>query len=127
MLKRVIRWLLCNLRVIRKPRFVLLLLRSQPKSQQIGEGDLVIVGESDFPKWACFKCPGGCGEKIMLTLSKRRMPHWQVSQDWLGRPTISPSIWQQNECGCHFWINTGGVEWCDEFGRFASDHETQDS
>jgi hypothetical protein len=113
MLINILRWLLCKVGAIRKPRFVLRHRPTQPKSQELAPDELVIVGERDFAKWACFKCPGGCGEKIMLALSKSRTPHWQVTPDWLGRPTISPSICQQNECGCHFWVKTGWVEWCD--------------
>lgn len=112
MIKRTVRWILRTLGIIPKPRFIVRHLVSHPKIHEIAEHEIVIVGDARLQKWACFKCPGGCGAKIMLSLSKSRRPCWKITQDWIDRPTISPSVWQQNECKCHFWIRDGGVKWC---------------
>ena len=40
-----------------------------------------------------------------------------VGLDWLGRPSLSPSVRQLNECRCHFWITRGMVRWCADSHR----------
>jgi hypothetical protein len=80
-------------------------------------GEFLVVRDGDLEKWGCLRCPGGCGEKIMLSMSPRRKPRWMVQFDWRGRPTVSPSVWQTNSCQCHFWIRSGQVDWCDDSGH----------
>jgi len=87
-----------------------------PVPEQLGSKNLVVVRDDDQEKWVCFRCPGGCGEKIMLNLSASRLPRWKVEVDWLGRPTVSPSVRQVNACGCHFRIRKGSVYWCRDSG-----------
>ncbi|MCW3783225.1 DUF6527 family protein [Defluviimonas salinarum] len=79
----------------------------------------MIVVRDGVDKWACFLCPGGCGEVLKLSLSRNRRPRWKVNIDWLARPTAAPSVRQLNECRCHFWIRKGRVEWCRDSGRKA--------
>ena len=74
------------------------------------------VVDGGVEKWACMKCPGGCGVVIPLSLNPKRRPRWSIGTDWLRRPSVSPSVHQQNECGCHFWIRKGRIDWC-EGGR----------
>ena len=50
----------------------------------------------------------------MLGLSTQLNPHWKAQHDWLGRLTLHPSVWQQNQCGCHFWIRVGQIHWCED-------------
>jgi hypothetical protein len=83
-----------------------------PTETEIRSGELVVVESDSFRKWACLKCPGGCGVKISLSLNPNRRPRWRVASDWFGRPSIEPSVHQMNDCGCHFWIRRGVVEWC---------------
>lgn len=73
---------------------------------------LTLVQSGNVKKWACFKCPGGCGEVINLSLNPKQRPRWQISEDFWLRPTIHPSVHQKNKCGCHFWIKSGKVHWC---------------
>jgi len=73
---------------------------------------LVLIESGEVKKWACLTCPGGCGEIISLCLNPNQRPRWTVSVDFWQRPTIQPSVHQQNECGCHFWIKNGQVHWC---------------
>ncbi|WP_333722496.1 DUF6527 family protein [Agrobacterium tumefaciens] len=49
---------------------------------------------------------------IALSLNPSRRPKWQVTLDFWSRPTIKPSVHQLNECGCHFWITNGTIDWC---------------
>lgn len=83
-----------------------------PEDMEIKSGELVMVENDGFRKWACLKCPGGCGAKISLSLSPKRRPRWRVAADWFGRPSIEPSVHQMNGCHCHFWVRRGVVEWC---------------
>ncbi len=83
-----------------------------PADMEIKSGELVVVESEGFRKWACLKCPGGCGTKISLSLNPKRRPRWHVAVDWFVRPSISPSVHQINDCRCHFWVRRGRVEWC---------------
>lgn len=87
-----------------------------PAAAEISDGELVHVIDGGLEKWACLRCPGGCGAVIPLSLNQKRRPAWSVATDWFGRPTIEPSVHQRNECGCHFWVTKGSVVWC-EGGR----------
>lgn len=83
-----------------------------PADDEIAPGELLVVETEGIRKWACLKCPGGCGMKIALSLNPNRRPRWEVARDWFGRPSITPSVHQLNACGCHFWIRQGRVDWC---------------
>ena len=87
-----------------------------PAPGSVADGDLVIVVDGGRHKWACVRCPGGCGAVIPLSLNPKRRPRWSVRLDWLRRPTVKPSVHQTNGCACHFWITGGRVHWC-EAGR----------
>lgn len=93
-----------------------------PATTEVGNGDLVHVVDGGLEKWACLRCPGGCGVVIPLSLNHRRRPAWSVAVDWFGRPTIKPSVHQRNECGCHFWITKGSVAWCEGGKPDLGDH-----
>lgn len=85
---------------------------THPDPASVGAGDLVVVRDGEHLKWACMRCPGGCGADIKLSLNPLRRPRWTVVRDWLGRPSVSPSVHRRDGCGCHFWIRRGRVEWC---------------
>ncbi|HAV45404.1 MAG: hypothetical protein CME74_09110 [Halomonas sp.] len=82
-----------------------------PREQRAAE-NFVLVCDSGISKWASFRCPGGCGERIDLSLNPHLRPNWKVTLDWWRRPTVVPSVHQRNNCGCHFWIRKGKVDWC---------------
>lgn len=105
------------LRIIRKPDFVARIVPTHPVPEATKVGQVLIVSALNYKKWACFQCPEGCGEIIQLSLSQLRRPRWIVSIDWLGRPTINPSIRQLDGCRCHFWVRQGTVEWCSDSGK----------
>lgn len=119
MLVDVLRKSLELLRLIPRNELVARVTRMHPRPEQIVPGGMIIVRDG-IDKWACFMCPGGCGETIKLSLSQKGRPRWTAAADWLRRPTVSPSIRQLNECGCHFWIRQGRVDWCRDSGRKAS-------
>lgn len=102
------------LRRLRLLRFDFLVTRasSLPDKSTMAHGKLTLVESGDVKKWACLKCPGGCGQVISLSLNPNRRPRWRVSEDFWSRPTVHPSVHQKNECGCHFWIRQGRIQWC---------------
>jgi hypothetical protein len=83
-----------------------------PDLAAIRGDELVIVEDAGILKWACLRCPGGCGTSISLSLNQQRRPRWHVRIDFWRRPTVGPSVHQKNDCGCHFWIKGGLIEWC---------------
>ena len=83
-----------------------------PEKDSLGAGELVVVRDGGVEKWACLKCPGGCGATISLSLNPQRRPRWSVFLDIWRRPTMQPSVHQTNQCGCHFWIRKGLIDWC---------------
>lgn len=109
---RFARGLLLRAGWLKPPIFISEIVSKHPTPEVLDEGKIFIVQNGHLKKWACFRCPGGCGLKIMLSLSPNRSPKWKVRTDWLERPSIKPSIRQLNDCGCHFWIQRGRVEWC---------------
>lgn len=117
MFAKYVRFILIKTGFIKKPDFMLSVLNEHPSPENIDAGHLYLVKGGGIDKWACFKCPGNCGETIKLSLSQNRRPSWVVLLDWLRRPTIKPSVRQMNECRCHFWLTKGSVEWCSDTGR----------
>jgi hypothetical protein len=117
MWRDLLRQLLVNIGIIRRPDLVGRVMDRHPTPDELPPGVLVVVKDGEHLKWACFRCPGGCGEKLQLSLNPRRRPRWTVGLDWLRRPNVTPSVHQLNTCRCHFWIKRGGVEWCADSGR----------
>jgi Family of unknown function (DUF6527) len=108
------RQLLVWMRRIRQPDFVVKRVAVHPAPEEIKLGVMVIVGDRHLQKWACFQCPGMCGEVIKISLNSKQRPCWKVNTDRLNRPTVAPSVRQLNTCSCHFWIREGNVQWCDD-------------
>lgn len=116
-----VRRVLVLLRLIEAPKYRVEYWDRQPKPEQLVDGLIVVVQGETHPKWACLRCPGGCGNRLQLSLNRRRRPRWTVSRDWLSRPSIDPSILQRGACGAHFWITGGMVRWCDDSLRRLGD------
>lgn len=113
----ILRKMLVWRRYIRRPDFSAQTVLTHPTPEEIKSGQIIVVGDVQYQKWACFRCPGGCGESILLSLNQKRHPSWKITIDWLGRPTLYPSIRQLNDCQCHFWIRQGMIEWCADSGK----------
>ena len=116
-MKWLIRQLLIWLRVVERPDMIGRVLARHPTPDELVRGALVVVRDGAISKWVCFRCPCGCGERIMLSLAPQRRPHWTVGLDWLGRPTLSPSVDQATVCRSHYWIKRGRIEWCIGVGK----------
>jgi hypothetical protein len=121
-MRDLIRFILIKCGLIEKPMFVARVQRDHPSPNELRPGCMTVVRDGKVDKWICFRCPGGCGEKIMLNMSAKRSPRWRVLVDWIRRPTVEPSVLQANECRCHFWVRNGKVEWCPDSGRTNQAH-----
>jgi hypothetical protein len=113
----MLRFLLVWLGIIRKPDFLARFVSDHPDPESIEKGLIYIVGGKGYQKWACFRCPADVDEIIQLSLMQNRRPRWQVAVDFLGRPSIHPSVWQQDGSYAHFWVKQGGVIWCPGSGE----------
>lgn len=92
--------------------FAVRIVEQHPGREPIERTEFLLVRDGKVDKWACFDCPGGCGERISLSLNPSRHPAWRLRQDWIGRPTLEPSVHQRNACACHFWVRAGRIVWC---------------
>lgn len=117
MIKAAIRYIFEKLGITYKSALITEIRNEHPAPEEICDGHLYLVKGGKMDKWACFRCPGGCGEIIKLSLSTSRKPRWAVSSDWLQRPTVTPSVRQLNQCQCHFWIKQGQIDWCLDSGK----------
>ena len=104
------------------------LVRNQvvfPEPATLCLDEVVVVCDAGVLKWACLRCPGGCGADIALSLNQSRRPRWRISYDFWKRPTVEPSVHQKNSCGCHFFLRRGRIDWC-QGGRPASRNEPRE-
>ena len=100
-----------------RPEYRVKLVGDHPAAQDIEPGVMYVVGGKGYQKWAYFKCPSGDGEITQLCLQQNRRPHWNVTSDFFGRPTVHPSVRQMEGSYAHYWIKRGNVEWCADTGR----------
>lgn len=107
-----LRVLLVWLRIVPTPTFSVRFVSSHPSENAVKNGQVWIVQDGKLLKWCRLRCPCGCDEIILLSLSSSRGPRWQVSVDWLGRPSLSPSVRKLDGCESHFWVRGGRVDWC---------------
>lgn len=94
----------------------LTVLEKTPPNNSIREKDFVVVVYQKRPYWALFRCPCGCGSVISLSLQKIHNPRWGITITGAGRPTLQPSVWRNNGCRSHFWIEDGYIHWCNNSG-----------
>ena len=99
------------------PDFLSQIVPDHPSRDALPKNYVLVVGGPSYKKWAYLKCPCGCGDFVMLSISKKTRPSWSVSLDFFNRPTIYPSILQTSGCMSHFWIKKGVVKWCKDTGK----------
>lgn len=125
MIRDCVREALVLFGLIKRPEMTVRIVDRHPSPKELVASVLIVVEGGGKQKWACFQCPGGCGNRFQLSLNPLQRPHWMVESDWLGRPTIAPSIHQKNSCRAHFWIKAGEVEWCPDSGHRSKQAETE--
>ncbi|MQW85995.1 DUF6527 family protein [Sinorhizobium saheli] len=97
--------------VVSKPDFGLVTVDDNPEASAMAKDILYMVTSEQWPKWADFKCPCGCGDVISISIAQGRQS-WNLTCDVLGRPTLHPSVWRKAACKSHFWLKHGKVIWC---------------
>ena len=113
----ILRALLIWFGLIRKPDFLMVVVPDHPSPAQIAAGVIYVVGGPGYQKWAFLRCPTGNGDIIQLSLQPKHRPRWEIARDFLGRPTVYPSVRQTEGSYAHFWIRSGAVQWCEDTGR----------
>lgn len=74
----------------------------------------LILARDEGEDWSVgMRCPCGCGERLEMMLLKNVRPHWQISINERGHPSLHPSVWLAEGCRSHFWLRNGKVVWCD--------------
>lgn len=116
MMLALARRLLVACRVVPRPEVVGEIVGDFPAPTDLRPGTMQVVVDGGRAKWACTPCPCGCGERLQLSLNPTRRPRWTVTLDWLGRPTVHPSVCQRSGCLSHFWVRAGRIDWCSDTG-----------
>ena len=78
---------------------------------RLGAGILYVTTGSAGPAFGSMLCPCGCRDALQLRFLPGRHPTWSLSGDQQN-PTIKPSIWRTKNCGSHFYLTSGRVNWC---------------
>jgi hypothetical protein len=76
-------------------------------------GAVVLAREDNDDLCVGMRCPCGCGDKLELMLLREVKPHWTLTRDTQGLPTLHPSVWRRTGCKAHFWMRSGKVVWCE--------------
>lgn len=109
--------ILARIGAIPQSDFRIQIINDHPAPESITPGCIYVVESKGFRKWAYLRCPSLPAEIIQLSLMPSRRPNWTITADWLGRPTLYPSIRQLEGSYAHFWIRTGRVDWCLDSGQ----------
>lgn len=116
-IKALMRAFLIWLGIIPRPDILVRIISDHPVPESIEPGWIYVVGGPGYKKWAYFRCPADTKEIIQLSLMQNRRPRWDVTIDFLNRPTVHPSVRQLDGSYAHFWIKKGCVEWCQDAGK----------
>jgi hypothetical protein len=116
MWRDILRRLLVRTGFIEQPKFTVRYVERHPTPDQVPIGEILVVRGVTHAKWACFRCPGECGNRFQLSLNPLQRPRWTISTDWLNRPSIEPSVLQVMGCQAHFWVRGGHLYWCEDSG-----------
>ena len=71
-----------------------------------------IVRDDGYDEQVALLCPCGCGRVLQMNLLPDERPCWSVIQNADGTVTLSPSVWRTKDCGSHFWLRNGRIQWC---------------
>jgi hypothetical protein len=70
------------------------------------------VGDEGQYWLAALTCPCGCGDTIQLSMMQGRRPRWNLVEQNLRFPTLTPSVDRTVGCRSHFFVRNGRIEWC---------------
>jgi hypothetical protein len=77
----------------------------------LANGVLYIIGHGQHIWEAAMRCPKGCGHALSMNLLPAEHPCWTLEVHDDRTATLSPSIWRKHDCGCHFFLRRGRIEW----------------
>ncbi|QED38957.1 hypothetical protein FK178_15075 [Antarcticibacterium arcticum] len=87
-----------------------------PSNEEIHDKTFIKVVYNQESYWCLFRCPCGCRRVISLSLQQNHKPHWKIIVSESGKPSLFPSVWQNQGCKSHFWIEDGEIRWCKNTG-----------
>jgi len=122
-LKSTARSILVFLHFVENPDYIYKLVDEHPVDEEMDKNTIYVVGGKGYQKWAYFRCPTDNTEVIQLSLMQKHRPRWSILSDWLGRPTIHPSVRQTDGSFAHFWIKSGKVHICGDSGKRPLNHD----
>jgi len=75
---------------------------------------LYVVGEPACSYYAAMACPRRrCATVLTMNLLPDDRPLWRLSLDRKATPSLRPSVWRRSDCGCHFFLRDGRLDWCE--------------
>jgi hypothetical protein len=94
---------------MKRPKLIAQVADESPTLKELTSNVLIVEIRGGYLKWAHLLCPR-CGDHIQLPLAGKS--RWTIKVDMLRRPTLSPSIWETQSCGAHFFVEKGNLRWC---------------
>lgn len=89
------------------------IMETEDLPDRLNRRTLYVVTEGRRPVYAALACPRRrCGDTLNLNLLPDDLPLWALTEHPSGIPSLDPSIWRRNTCGCHFWLREGRIIWC---------------
>jgi hypothetical protein len=85
--------------------------RVDEEPMRLAPRTLYLVEDVGHAWAAVMACPGGCGQVLHMNLIPDTNPVWLLTEHEDGTASLAPSVWRKEECGCHFWLRRGRVEW----------------
>jgi hypothetical protein len=104
------RWIVKQVDRILPGRRVIIVEADTPP-QKLPRRNLVLAREENEDWAVAFHCPCGCGKRLELLLIEEAKPHWSISINKKGKPTLHPSVWLKGGCKSHFWLRNGKIFW----------------
>lgn len=81
---------------------------------RLGRNTLYVVAEGGNALHASMACPRRrCATVLNMNLAPDESPRWFLTVNVKGVPTLAPSVWRRTDCGCHFFLREGRIDWCD--------------
>jgi hypothetical protein len=103
-------WLLAQIVARRRLRYSTRKVEDLPA--RLEQGILYIVTEGEIRMYAAMACPRRqCTETLNINLLQDDHPVWRLIEHEDGSVSLHPSVWRRNECGCHFFLRSGKVNW----------------
>lgn len=98
-----------SLPILARPDLVVREVEETPEPEELQSGVVCVEIRGGYLKWVHMRCPR-CNDHIELPMVGDKA--WRLRVDYLGRPTLSPSVWETEGCGAHFIVRKGRIHWC---------------